>query len=630
MEDRIPDNSKSVEGAINSFVREYKWDLAAIVEASDDAIIGSDLDAKIVSWNLGAERMFGYTEAEMLGRSTADIIPPERLPAFAERLTRLRAGEQVTNFESERICKDGNRIEVSVSIFPIHDPAGELAGFAGIARDISGVKRAAENLRNSEERYRAIVEDQTEMICRSLPDTTLTFVNDSYARYFDRDPSELVGKKFIDFLPKSDAIAMREFLASFVPEKPVETVEHRVIRSDGEERWHQWMDRAIFDDVGRLLEFQSVGRDITERKRTEAALQKSEELNRAVLGSLRDQIAVLDRNGEIIAVNDGWTRFAQENEGRGVGVGANYLDVCRSSITSYPDVVKSLEGIESVLERRVQQYREEYSCETPAGERWFVLSVTPLQLPEGGAVVSHIDVTERKTAEAALVENREELRKSRDEIQRLAARLITLQEEERARVAAELHDGIGQSLAIIRNRVSRCLGEEFDRVQTIDQLEEIGVSVSAAIDEVREIAYGLRPYELDRLGLKNAVESMIEEISETSSVQIHAGLDDVSGLLDERSETNIYRVVQEALHNIIDHSKATSASVLILSVNGGVRVSIADDGIGFDERSNGARMGFGLSGIEERARMLGASVEIRSSKGKGTLIDLWVEAKPEE
>jgi len=296
---------------------------------------------------------------------------------------------------------------------------------------------------------------------------------------------------------------------------------------------------------------------------------------------------------------------------------------------TYPNAQTSLNGILSVLDGNAQQYREEYLCQTPDGERWFVLSVTPLRLPEGGAVVSHIDVTQRKTAEALLVENREELRKSRDEIQQLAARLITLQDEERARVAAELHDGIGQSLAIIRNRVSRCLGEESDRIQTIDQLEEIGVAVSAAIDEVREIAYGLRPYELDRLGLKNAVESMIEEVSETSSVRIHAKLDDVSGLLNERSETNIYRVIQEALHNVIDHSKATSASVLIMAVDGGVRVSVADNGVGFDERTNGARTGFGLSGIEERARILGGTVNIRSAKEKGTLIDLWVEASKE-
>src|SRR5688572_15961857 len=96
------------------------------------------------------------------------------------------------------------------------------------------LRELVRSLRQSEERYRAIVEDQTEMICRSLPDTTLTFVNDSYARYFGKAPAELLGNKFIEFLPEADAIEMRRFLASFVPECPVKTVEHRVIRQDGE------------------------------------------------------------------------------------------------------------------------------------------------------------------------------------------------------------------------------------------------------------------------------------------------------------------------------------------------------------------------------------------------------------
>ena len=158
-------------------------------------------------------------------------------------------------------------------------------------------------------------------------------------------------------------------------------------------------------------------------------------------------------------------------------------------------------------------------------------------------------------------------------------------------------------------------------------MEEIGEAVSAAIDEVREIAYGLRPYELDRLGLKNAIESMIEQIGESSSITIETDLDDVTGLLDERSETNVYRIIQEALHNVIDHAKAASAAVSIKAVDGAVQVVIADRGIGFEERANGSRGGFGLSGIEERVRMLGGTVEILSEKGKGTTIDLRIGRK---
>lgn len=485
-------------------------------------------------------------------------------------------------------------------------------------------QKVIDELRRSEERYRTIVEDQTEMICRSLPDSTLTFVNESYARFLGHPPEKLIGVKFLDYLPEEDAIKMREFLDAFTPEDPVATSEHRVIRSDGEQRWHQWTDRGIYDTSGNLLEFQSVGRDISERKRTEEALQRSEELNRAVLGSLRDQIAVLDRLGNIIAVNKGWTRFAEENGGGSVGVGVNYLEVCRLAATSSSDARKSLEGIVSVLSGDASKYREEYLCDTPGGNCWFVLSVTPLLLPEGGAVVSHIDVTERKLAEAALVENREELRKSRDEIQQLAGRLITLQEEERARVARELHDGIGQSLAIISNRVNRCLASDADLSQIAEQLQEISEGVSAAINEVREVAYGLRPYELDRLGLKNAVESMIESIGDSSSIEITTMLDDVSGRLSEAAETSIYRVIQEGLHNVLAHSNATKARVSIEASDAALAVVIEDNGTGIDESLNGSRTGYGLSGIEERARMLGGKVEITSQTGVGTKIDLQI------
>jgi PAS domain S-box-containing protein len=484
------------------------------------------------------------------------------------------------------------------------------------------IQKLIDKLRRSEERYRAIVEDQTEMICRSLPDSTLTFVNGSYARYFGTPPEQLIGVKFLDYLPEEDAVKMREFLNGFTPDDPVATSEHRVIRNDGEQRWHQWTDRAIYDSEGNLLEFQSVGRDISERKRTEEALQRSEELNRAVLGSLRDQIAVIDSTGNIIAVNEGWIRFADENGGSNVGVGVNYLDVCRKASISYSDAKTSLNGILSVLRGDIAKYREEYVCDTPTGNRWFVLSVTPLQLPEGGAVISHIDVTERKIAEAALVENREELRKSRDEIQQLAARLMTLQEEERARVAAELHDGIGQSLAIIRNRVSQCLRTEADPSQILEQLEEIGEAVTGAIDEVRHVAYGLRPFELDRLGLKNAVESMIESVSRSSQIEITSDLDDVSGRLSEEAETSIYRVIQESLHNVLAHSAATKARVSIKASETGMSVTIEDNGKGFERSMNGNRTGFGLSGIEERARILGGTVVIGSQPNRGSRIDL--------
>jgi PAS domain S-box-containing protein len=130
----------------------------------------------------------------------------------------------------------------------------------------------AEALRRSEERYRDIVEDQTELICRFLADGTLTFVNGAYCRYFQRTAKELIGQTFWPLIPAEAHGASLEFLATITPAHPVSSIEHPVVQPDGTFGWQQWTDRGVFDPDGRLVEYQAVGRDITDRRRAEAEL----------------------------------------------------------------------------------------------------------------------------------------------------------------------------------------------------------------------------------------------------------------------------------------------------------------------------------------------------------------------
>ena len=134
-------------------------------------------------------------------------------------------------------------------------------------------RRMEEALRASEASYRAIVEDQTELICRFAPDGALTFVNDAYCRYFDRSRADLIGGRFLPLIPSEDREMIRNVIATLDSNQPVRTVEHRVFLPDGEIRWQQWSDRAIFDQQDQLVEYQAVGRDITDRKRAEEALK---------------------------------------------------------------------------------------------------------------------------------------------------------------------------------------------------------------------------------------------------------------------------------------------------------------------------------------------------------------------
>lgn len=135
--------------------------------------------------------------------------------------------------------------------------------------------KSQEDLIRSEERYRHIVEDQTEFICRFTPDGTLTFVNEAYCRYFNLDRQTCIGRQHPIVVPKEDALRIREELAKVTRENPVVIIDNRIIMPSGEIRWQRWSDRAIFDTDGRIIEFQSVGRDITESKRIKQALQES-------------------------------------------------------------------------------------------------------------------------------------------------------------------------------------------------------------------------------------------------------------------------------------------------------------------------------------------------------------------
>ena len=211
---------------------------------------------------------------------------------------------------------------------------------------------------------------------------------------------------------------------------------------------------------------------------------------------------------------------------------------------------------------------------------------------------------------------------SQQALQKMTGQLISLRDEEQRRIAAELHDGLGQSLVIINNRALIGLRDAADPSRATEQFEEISSAASSAIDEVREIAYNLRPHELGKLGLVNAIESMVSKVASSSPVRFSAELDELDGLLSVEVETSIYRIIQEALNNVVRHAEATEARVALKRSGNDLFITVADNGKGIAKPSNGQRSGFGLVGISERARMLGGSCLIDSAPGRGTTLNL--------
>ncbi|HWQ18587.1 MAG TPA: PAS domain S-box protein [Methanotrichaceae archaeon] len=195
-------------------------------------------------------------------------------------------------------------------------------------------------LKESEARYRAVVEDQTELVCRFNDDLILTFVNDAYCRYFGKGCHDLLGQSFLQLIPEEDRQRVRELITSLSPEKTAASCECRAILMGGI-RWHQWTNRAIFDDHGCLIEFQSVGRDITERKVMEMALQKSELRFRGIADRSIDLIFTTDSQGRITYVSPAAAMLGYDLE-----------EVIGKPIESYildSDLHQAKEGLDQVL-----------------------------------------------------------------------------------------------------------------------------------------------------------------------------------------------------------------------------------------------------------------------------------------
>lgn len=260
---------KMAEDALHESETTYR----GMIENIQDIYYRTDAGGTIIMASPSATRIFGYD-------SLHDIIgtPLERYwknpDQRKEMLRRIQKDGGISDYEILLKKRDGTSLPASVTSFFYRDCNGAVLGVEGIIRDITERKCNEEQLKRSEERYRNVVEDQTEFICRFAPDGTLTFVNDAYCRYFNLEPDDCIGRTQLVTLPPEDADLMKTHLAALTPENPLASVVHRIIMPSGEIRWQEWTDRAIFNGAGTVVEYQSVGRDFTQYKQIEVELNR--------------------------------------------------------------------------------------------------------------------------------------------------------------------------------------------------------------------------------------------------------------------------------------------------------------------------------------------------------------------
>jgi PAS domain S-box-containing protein len=288
--------NKRAEKSLKESEEQYR----SLFESSQDAVFLLE-NTRFKKCNNKAVALFGCTKKkEIVGRSLFDFSPvmqPDRASSEQKGQEKISAalGDSTQVFDWLFTRLDGIPVYSEVTLNRVI--IGGKTLLQGIVRDVSERKRAEDALRSSERTYRTVVEDQTELISRFRPDGTHLFVNEVYCQYFKKSREDLIGKKFFPRIPAEDHRQVREHFASLTKEHPSAMDTHRVIMPDGSVRWQRWSDRAIFDKKGSIVEYQSVGQDITEQKRAEDALalacQKMNLLSSITRHDILNQLTVL-------------------------------------------------------------------------------------------------------------------------------------------------------------------------------------------------------------------------------------------------------------------------------------------------------------------------------------------------
>lgn len=424
-------------------------------------------------------------------------------------------------------------------------------------------------------------------------------------------------------LPRFDSQRALAILKERLPDTPLIMISHNIGEDAAVEALHNGAsDYLLKNRLGRLASAieTAIGKGASRRAnaRAEEALRISELHKRAILNSLKMCIALLDKDGVVVATNPAWDSFAPApafSESAPRGVGDNYLAYLDSLSPRFPHAAHAAAGLRAVMARSDRAFALEYETSSQGASRWFVMRVLPIEDGTEGAVVSHEDVTDRILAHVAL-------RNANARLQTLSSRVLTIQEEERRSISRELHDDIGQSLTALKiglHMATNAADEERAR-----RLGDCLATADATLDKLRQMSLDLHPPQLDQLGLDDALQWLVGREAGAMGIDVDYRCKGIARRLPRGLETACFRITQEALSNAARHAQAGKV-VVQLELNGELlHLTIRDDGVGFDEQAARARAlkkgSLGLISMEERADLAGGRLKIRSVPGGGTTI----------
>jgi signal transduction histidine kinase len=351
------------------------------------------------------------------------------------------------------------------------------------------------------------------------------------------------------------------------------------------------------------------------------ARRDTETILKRIVNGCATNVAAFDETGDLLCVSGSWRSFAEQNGFTSLrdAYGLYDLQTCRETVEGLS--VKQVgfrESIQRIISGMQVEFQEEYIFKALATPRWFMTKAARVEMPDGFKVLVTLeDVTRRRQAE--------------EELRNIGGRLINAQEEERKRLARELHDDVSQRLALLSLEINlmrpEILTSQDNLKNTVERLSKKAQELSS---DIHRLSYQLHPFKLDHFGLSVSIESLCAELSLHQDLEIKFRQHGFPAVLAEEVTLCVFRIAQESLHNVVKHSGASEADVVLRKTARGVRLSVSDNGGGFDVDEAKKKKRLGLISIGERLRLVNGKVSIRSQPFHGTQIDVFVPLQSDQ